>query len=315
MNTGLLHRLGMSLVTLWLLSAIVFCAGYLLPGDVARTVLGPMADPQAIKVLNAQLGLDRSLISQYLDWISNTLVGDMGNSLMYRQAVAPMIGDALWNSLKLGGVAFLIVIPLSIVGGVFSGLQVGKWPDKLLTNIGLVTMVLPEFVSSIILILLLGIWYPIFPITAQAPAGAGALKQMYYLVLPSIPLVMILFGYIARMARAGVIEVVAADYTRTAMLKGLPYHRVVLKHVMRNALIPTVAVVATQAGYVIGGLVVVETLFHYRGIGSLIYLAAKAKDFPLLVGGVVAVGAVYTLFTVLGDMLLLLLDPRLRKRV
>lgn len=315
MNSGIIQRLGMSLITLWLLSLIVFAAVYLLPGDVARAVLGPMANSDAVRVLNEQLGLNRPLAVQYVDWLSHTFVGDLGDSLRYRKPVAPMIADALWNSVKLGGVAFLIVIPISIVGGVVSGLQAGRWPDKLITNIGLVTMVLPEFVSSIMLILLLGIWWPIFPVTAQAPAGSGVLQQVYHLILPSIPLVLILFGYIARMARAGVIDAYSADYTRTAVLKGLPARVVVLKHVMRNALIPTIAVVATQAGYVIGGLVVVETLFHYRGIGSLIYEAAKAKDFPLLVGGVVAVGAVYTICTVIGDMLLLVLDPRLRRKV
>jgi peptide/nickel transport system permease protein len=314
MSSGLLQRLGLSLVTLWLLSMIVFSSAYLLPGDVARSILGPMANPQSVAVLNGQLGLDKPLVSQYVGWLTNAFSGNLGDSLRYRQPVAPMIGDALWNSVKLGGVAFLIVIPISMVGGVLSGLSSGKLPDKVITNIGLVTMVLPEFVSSIILILLFGIWFPIFPITAQAPNDAGALRQVYYLILPSIPLVLILFGYIARMARAGVIDAYRADYTRTAVLKGLPSSVVVIKHVLRNALIPTVAVIATQAGYVIGGLVVVETLFHYRGIGSLIFDAAKAKDFPMLVGGVVAVGAVYTICTVVGDMLLLMLDPRLRRR-
>jgi peptide/nickel transport system permease protein len=170
----------------------------------------------------------------------------------------------------------------------------------------------PEFVSSIVLILIFGIWLQWLPIEASYPPGASVFEQLRHLVLPVLPLIFVFFGYIARMARAGTVEALDADYTRTAILKGLPRHVVIWRHVLRNALLPTITVAATQLGYMIGGLVVVETLFHYQGIGSLIYNAAKAKDFPMLEAGVLTIGVVYTVANLAADALHVLLNPRLR---
>jgi peptide/nickel transport system permease protein len=152
------------------------------------------------------------------------------------------------------------------------------------------------------------------PIEASYPPGAGVLEQLKHLILPVLPLVLVFFGYIARMARAGTVEALDADYTRTAILKGLPQRVVIWRHVLRNALLPTITVAATQLGYMIGGLVVVETLFHYQGIGSLIYNAAKAKDFPMLEAGVLTIGVVYTVANLAADALQVMLNPRLRVR-
>jgi peptide/nickel transport system permease protein len=170
--------------------------------------------------------------------------------------------------------------------------------------------VLPEFVTGIVLILVFGIWLKWLPISASWPEGAGPLTQIYYLLLPSMPLFLVLFGYIARMARAGTIEALDADYTRTAVLKGLPRHFVLWQHVLRNSLLPTITVIATQVGYLIGGLVVVEVLFHYQGIGGLIYTAARGKDFPMLEAGVLTLGIIYTVATLLADLLYSALNPR-----
>ena len=174
--------------------------------------------------------------------------------------------------------------------------------------------VVPEFVSSIVLILIFGIWLQWLPIEATSPPGAGALVQLEHLILPAMPLVLVFFGYIARMARVGTVDALDADYTRTAVLKGLPHSVVIRRHVLRNALVPTITVATTQLGYMIGGLVVVETLFHYQGIGLLIYTAAQGKDFPMLEAGVLAIGAVYTLANLGSDLLVILLNPRLRVR-
>ena len=157
-----------------------------------------------------------------------------------------------------------------------------------------------------------GVWLNWLPITATAPADAGVLTQIYYLLLPSFPLVFVLFGYIARMARARTVEALDADYTRTAVLKGLPRRTVLWRHVLRNALLPTITVIATQMGYLIGGLVVVEVLFHYDGIGSLIYIAARGKDFPMLEAGILCIGIVYTFATLSADLLYSALNPRIR---
>ena len=177
---------------------------------------------------------------------------------------------------------------------------------------GLSATVVPEFVSSIVLILIFGIWLRWLPIEATFAPGSNVLIQLYHLILPALPLVLVFFGYIARMARAGTVEALDADYTRTAVLKGLSRRIVIWRHVLRNALLPTITVATTQLGYMIGGLVVVETLFHYQGIGSLIYNAAKSKDFPMLEAGVLTIGAVYTVTNLVSDLLYIVLNPRLR---
>lgn len=302
----------LAVVTLVLLSMLVFAGGQLLPGDVGRAVLGPLADARAVAVLDHQLGVDRPLPVQYWDWISRFVLGDMGVSYIYRAPVAPFVATALLNSLKLAAIAFVIVVPLAIAGGVIAALNVGRWLDRVITLTGLSATVVPEFVSGIVLILIFGIWLQVFPITATWPPGAGPLTQVYYLLLPSAPLVLVLFGYIARMARAGAVTALEADYTRTAVLKGLPYRTVIWRHVLRNALLPTIAVIATQAGYLIGGLIVVETLFHYQGIGGLIYSAAKSHDFPMLEAGALTVGTIYVLASLAADLLSQRLNPLLR---
>ena len=153
------------------------------------------------------------------------------------------------------------------------------------------------------------------PVTAAAGAGASPWSQFRHLILPAIPLVFVLFGYIARMARAGTIDALNSDYTRTAILKGLPRRTVIRRHVLRNSLLPTITVIATQTGYLIGGLVVVETLFNYQGLGNLIYKAAIAHDFPMLEAGVLIIGIVYVVATLIADLLLIALNPRLRTEV
>ena len=305
-------RVLLALITLWLLSMIVFAGGQLLPGDVGRAILGPLADARAVAALNHQLGVDRPLLTQYTGWITHFVRGDMGESYAFRAPVAPFIGSALWNSAKLGALAFVVVVPLGIAGGVYAALHSGRWIDRVISIGGLTATVVPEFVSSIVLILIFGVWLQWLPIEATAPAGAGFFTQLEHLILPVLPLVFVFFGYIARMARAGTVEALDADYTRTAILKGLPQRVVILRHVLRNALLPTVTVAATQLGYMIGGLVVVETLFHYQGIGSLIYNAAKAKDFPMLEAGVLTIGVIYTAANLIADALYVVLNPRLR---
>jgi peptide/nickel transport system permease protein len=308
----LTKRLLLSLVTLWLLSAMVFAGAQLLPGDVGRAMLGPLADVRAVANLNHELGLDRPLLVQYWDWISHFVVGDMSMSYAYRSPVAPFIMDALGYSVKLGLVAFCLVVPLSIAAGVWSALHVGRAVDRIVSVLGLSATVLPEFVTGIVLIIVFGVWLQWLPITANWPDGSGPLTQIYYLLLPSIPLVLVLFGYIARMTRAGTIGVLDSDYVRTAVLKGLPWRVVLWRHVLRNALLPTITVVATQLGAMIGGLVIIEVLFHYPGIGSLIFDAARTKDFPMLQAGVLVIGTIYTLAALVADILYSLLNPRVR---
>ena len=308
----LLRRALLSLITLGILSVIVFVGGALLPGDVGRAVLGPLADGRAVALFNHQIGVDRPVLVQYWEWITRFVTGDMGRSFTFRSAVAPFVGEALVKSLKLATLAFVMVIPLGIAGGVWAALHAGRGIDRAIVLLGQTLGVVPEFISSIVLILIFGVWLKWLPMSADWPEGAGALTQLRYLFLPALPLVLIYFGYIARVARIGTVEALDADYTRTAILKGLSMPAVLRRHVLRNALLPTITVAASLVGYLIGGLVIIENLFHYRGIGALIYSAARTKDFPMLEAGVLTVGLLYTAASIVGDLVSSALNPRLR---
>jgi peptide/nickel transport system permease protein len=310
--TFLARRLGLMILTLWIISLIVFFAGQILPGDPGRAILGNLASARSVQILDTQLGVNKPLLSRYLSWIGGLLHGNFGISYSYRTAVEPFIRAAMINSVKLALLAFVIVVPLGIIGGVIAALYVGRPLDRIISVTGLSLATVPEFVSGIVLIVVFGVTLKVLPVTASAGAGAGDLTQFRHLILPAIPLVFVLFGYIARMARAGTIEALNSDYARTAVLKGLPRATMIRRHILRNSLLPTITVIATQTGYLIGGLVVVETLFNYQGIGNLIYKAAQAKDFPMLEAGVLTIGVVYVLATLAADLLLIALNPRLR---
>jgi peptide/nickel transport system permease protein len=308
----LLTRFALALITLFLLSVIAFAAAQLLPGNIGRNVLGGFASPQSVAAYNHKLGVDRPVYTQYADWVSHFLRGDLGQSLQYNVSVQSLLGPSLRNSLKLAALAFVICVPLSLLGGVVAALRQGRLADRLITVGGLSLTAVPEFVTAIVLIVVFGVALKWLPVTAQAPPGAGFFTQVKFLLLPALALTMVLFGYIARMARAGTIEALGADYTRTAVLKGLSMRTVVRRHVLRNALLPTIAVVATQVGYLIGGLVVIEKLFNYPGIGQRIYLAAQNKDFTMLESGVLVIGIVYLVATLVADILYSVLNPRIR---
>ena len=312
MTRYLLRRIGLAIVTLWLLSLIVFLAGQVLPGDPGRAVLGPFASQSAVSAYDHQLGVDRPLIVQYLGWVGGLLHGNMGTSFTFRSPVEPLVVAALGNSAKLALLALVIIIPLGIAGGVFAALHAGRAIDRVISLTGLAASTVPEFVSGIVLIIVFGIALKVLPYQAATSPGASIPDQLDHLILPVIPLVLVLFGYIARMARAGTVEALDSDYARTATLKGLPRSVVIRRHILRNSLLPTITVIATQTGYLIGGLVVVEQLFRYQGIGGLILDAASSKDFPRLEAGVLVVGTVYMVATLIADVLYTVLNPRLR---
>jgi peptide/nickel transport system permease protein len=308
----LLRRLGLAIITLFLLSLIIFFAGQVLPGDPARSILGPLAAESAVRALDHQLGVDRPLVTQYWSWISGMLHGNMGESYQYQSPVEPLLVTALVNSAKLAALAFIVIIPLGILGGVVAALNAGRPLDRIITLTGSSAATVPEFVSGIVVIVVFSVVLKLLPPSAQAQPGASFPTQLKSLILPAIPLVLVLFGYIARMARAGTIEALESDYVRTATLKGLKRVVVIYRHVLRNSLLPTITVIATQTGYLIGGLVVVERLFNYQGIGNLIYHAANAKDFPMLEASVLTIGVVYMVATVGADLLTTVLNPRQR---
>jgi peptide/nickel transport system permease protein len=308
----LARRFALAVVTLFLLSVIVFAASQLLPGNIGRNVLGGFATQQSVDQLNHELGVDRPVYAQYASWIGRFVRGDLGTSLEYQVPVRSLLGASLLNSLKLASFAFVLLVPISILGGIVAALRRGRATDRSITVVGLSLTSIPEFVTAIVLIALLGIELDWLPVGATAPPGASFLTQVQHLLLPSLALVAVLFGYVARITRAGMIEALDADYTRTAYLKGLGSRRVIGRHVLRNALLPTIAVIATQTGYLMGGLLVIEKLFNYDGIGQRIYIAAQNKDYPMLQSGVMIVGVVFLMTTLLADILYSLLNPRIR---
>jgi peptide/nickel transport system permease protein len=308
----LLRRLALAIITLVLVSMIVFVVAQLLPGNIGRNVLGGFATQASVNAYNHALGVDRPIYTQYWSFISKFVQGDLGNSLEYKVPISGLLGPSLLNSLELAAVAFVLVVPLSILGGVVAALRRDRIADRVITLTGLSLTAVPEFVSAIILILIFGLLFKVLPVNATAPAGSGFLTHVKYLLLPAMALTCVLFGYIARMARAGTIEALDSDYARTAVLKGLPTRTVIRRHVLRNSLLPTIAVIATQMGYLIGGLVVIERVFNYNGIGQRIYTAATNKDFTMLESGVLVIALVYLTAMLIADILYSLLNPRIR---
>lgn len=309
------RRLLFGLVTLWLLSMGVFFGAQVLPGSPGRALLGPYADPVAVATLNEELGYNRPAVERYVDWLGDAVSGDLGTSYISKRPVAPLIGVALANSLKLGGVALLLVLPASLIAGVYSAIHHSKLRDRVITVGGMTLSVVPEFVTGIVLLLVFGIWWPILPISATPPAGAGMLETVGHMILPAFAIMAGLFGYIARVARAGTIEVLATDYMRTAVVKGLKRWTILRRHVLRNALLPTITVAATQVGYMVGGLVVIERLFNYQGLGLLIFNAGQRKDFAVLQASVLLTGVIYLVVTLGSDLMHAFLNPRVRTQV
>lgn len=308
----LIRRLALAAVTLLLLTMIVFALSNVLPANVGRAILGPFAPQASVDELNHRLGTDRPLYIQYLKRMEGYAQLDFGNSYQSREPVTKLIAKSVGNSAKLAILALLVTVPLGIFGGTFAALRQGSLLDRGIVGISLAGASLPEFVTSTFLVVVFGVNFGIFPVLARIPDGADPLTQLYYLAMPIMALVIVYFGYIARMARAGVISALESDYTRTAIMKGLPRSVVIRRHVLRNALLPTIAVIATQTGYLFGGLLAVELIFNYNGLGRLLVSAARDKDLPILSAGVLVIGVIYMLATLAADILISILNPRVR---
>jgi peptide/nickel transport system permease protein len=304
-------RLGLSLVTLFLVSVIVFAISDVLPGDVGRAILGRSATDAQVAQIDHDLGYDKPLPERYWKLVSGYATGDWGRSPVLNVEVRPLVMRRFENSLILAAFAFVLIVPFSIVMGVVAALHNGRWPDRTISITGLSLIALPEFVSGVILLVVFAVELGWFPSSSSVPT-ANPVDWFRQLLLPSIPLMCVLFGYIARMARAGTVDALRADYTRTATLKGLPRRTVIARHVLRNSLLPTISVVSVQIGYLVGGLVVVETLFAYPGIGSLAYDSVQANDITMIEAIVLFTAVIYMLSNLVADILYAALNPRVR---
>ena len=312
MTRYLARRLALSLVTLWLLATIVFVITNVLPADVGRTILGPFAPQESVDALNQRLGTDRPLIVQYVDQLRRLVTLDFGDSFASQQAVLPLVLGAVGRSAKLAVLALLITIPISIIAGLYAARRRDRKADRAIVLLGVTTSSIPEFITGTILVVVVGVQLGWLPVLATPPPNADIPTQIRYLLMPAIAMAIVYFGYIARMTRAGAIEALQSDYTRTATMKGLTTSQTMRRHVLRNALVPTVAVIAVQIGYLFGGIIAVEKIFNYNGMGATMLQAAQHKDLPVLTAGVIVIGIVYMLATLTADLIIAWMNPRIR---
>jgi peptide/nickel transport system permease protein len=310
-----LKRIGLALVTLFIVTTAIFFMTHILPGNAAERILGPFAERENVIALEKKLGLDKPVYVQYAKWLGEALSGDLGESVQFRSPVSDLLLPALGYSFRLAAMAFLIVVPLSILGGVIAAINRGKTVDRVITVGGLSAAVIPEFVWAVLLVFVLGVKLKWLPVTAFPGENASFFDVIRHLLMPSMALILVLFGYISRIARAGVIEAMDSDYSRTAVLKGLSKRRTIKRHVLRNALLPTIAVIASQVPYLVGGLVAVEIVFNYRGFGSLLLKAVQYRDYPVLQAAVLIVGLVIVTMQLLADILFALLNPRIKQTI
>jgi peptide/nickel transport system permease protein len=307
----LLRRLWLSAITLLLVSIVLFAVAEVLPGDVGRTILGPFATKAQVAQLNRELGLDRPLPVRYVDWLGGFISGDWGQSPLLNTPVRPLVVERMINSLMLATFALALVVPVSIGLGVLAALHRDGPIDRIISVTGLSLIALPEFVAGVVVLVVFAVQLGWFPVSSEVPS-ANPVDVVRQFLLPSIPLVLVLFGYIARMARAGTVEALDSNYVRTAVLKGLPRRTLIWRHVLRNALLPTISVVSVQVGYLFGGLVVIETLFNYPGIGKLLLDSAIGHDLPVLEATVLVVAVLFMLSNLVADSLYAVLNPRIR---
>jgi peptide/nickel transport system permease protein len=309
----LIRRLLLSLATLWIVSLVIFAATELLPGDVATAILGREATPETLAKLRTELGLDRPALVRYGEWISGVMQGDFGESLARRgQSVGALISERLRNTLVMSLFAALIGLPLALLLGVISGLTRDRWPDLLISTVSLVGMSLPEFVIGALLILTFGMLWAIFPAITLINPDAPLRELLPNLVMPVTTLVIVMVAYIQRMVRTSLIDALSSDYVQMATLKGLPRRRVVLAHALPNALLPAINATALTVAWLVGGVVVVETVFNYPGVGRLLVAAVGDRDLPLVQALGLMGAALYIAINLIADLLTLWLNPRLR---
>jgi len=311
MAAFLVRRLGQVLFTMVVASFLIFAVSEWTPGSVARKQLGQFATQDQVDRLTERLGLDRPVIVRYVEWAGNLLQGDLGMSTRYKEPVADILFDRLGNTAILASIAFSIIVPLSIFLGVLAGTKEGSILDRTISLGSIVTTSVPEFASGVFLASVFVIWLGLLPGTSTLdPTGNWSIASQ--LVLPVAVMVLYDLGYVVRMVRASMIEVMTKPYIRTAYLKGLAFRDVVMRHALRNALIAPFTVILLQINYLITGVVVVEAVFAYPGFGRMMLDAALFKDVALIeAGGLVAVVIAITT-QIVGDIGYMMLNPRIR---
>jgi peptide/nickel transport system permease protein len=309
----ILRRIGLGILTLWLVSLVVFAAVLALPGDAATAILGKEATPDRVAALREQLHLNESVVSQYLHWLGGLLTGDLGTSAATQQAVSDLLSDRVANSAFLVVVASLVAIPLSIGLGVWMAMRRDRPVDHIGSTTTLVLAALPEFVIGIGLILLFATnVFHVLPAVSLLPPGTMAWEEPKVVVLPAATLVLAVTPYISRIMRGSMVEVLESEYVTMARLKGLPERHVIWRHAVPNAIVPAIQVAALQLAWMAGGIVVVEYVFSYPGIGAALVDAVANRDMPVVQAVTMLAAAVYVGLNLLADLATIMVTPKLR---
>jgi peptide/nickel transport system permease protein len=312
MAAFLLRRIAGLIGVLLGMSILIFGIVHILPGNVAYAILGEFATPDAIAQLEAKLGLNDPLPLQYWRWLSAMLHGDFGMSLVMARPAAPLIAEALGRSALLAGFSFALIAAGGIALGLYAATHHGRASDKVLTLAQFILIAVPEFFWAILAVLFFASWMNVLPATGYAPLSAGFAGWASHLVLPVLVLSFGLVAHVSRLTRSSMLEVLDSRYVLAARARGLPERRVLWRHALPNALLPAITVLAIDAGLLIGGIVVVETVFAYPGLGRLLVFAIERHDLPLLQVGMMVVTAVYAVANLVAELLYAALNPRIR---
>jgi len=305
-------RVAFMLFSLWMISILVFGITQVLPGSAATMILGTFATDESITALEEQLGLNRPIYVQYLDWFSGVLTGDWGESFVSQRPIDEIVWPRLVHSAELATVALTLVVLIGIPLGVIAAIRRDSYLDIFISNVTYLGISVPEFVTGTFLILLLGgPIFNVFPSGNYVPRSEGFVPWLEHLLLPAITLTILMLAHVMRQTRSGMVETLQSDYVRTARLKGMDEYKVISKHALRNGLLPTITVLALDLGYVMGGIVVVEEVFSFPGLGRLIIFSIFNRDLPTLQVVVLIVAATYTLANFAADLIYTYLDPRI----
>ena len=313
MATHLLRRLLATIGVLFSMSVLIFAVVHILPGNVAYAMLGEFATPDKVAVLEARLGLNDPLWLQYWRWFDGMLHGDLGSSLVMARPAAPLIFEALERSAILAGIAFALVASGGIALGIYTATNLGRMPDKLATLAQFMFIAIPEFFWAILAVLLFASWLHWLPATGYAPVSdAGVSGWAAHLVLPVLVLTCGLVAHVSRLTRSSMIEVLRSRYVLAARAKGFSDRRVLWRHALPNALLPAITILAVDLGLLMGGIVVIETVFAYPGLGRLLVFSIEHHDLPLLQAGMMVVTATYAFANLAADLCYATLNPRIR---
>ena len=309
----LLNRFGTMLLTMLVISMLVFYIAEVVPIDPARNALGRYASQQKVDELREKMGLNRPVVVRYVDWITSALRGDFGESIHFRRPVSELVAVRLGRSLTLAALGFVFMIPLGLALGCIAGITEGKLLDRIISVTSSVAVSIPPFAGGIFMIVIFGpVGLDWFPGVSIPDPDASFLEFSSKLILPIFTLSLDEIGYLARFTRVNMAEVLESDYIRTAVLKGIPKGKVIWRHALRNALIAPFTAIMLHVNWLIGGVVVVEVLFNYPGLGKLLLEGAMRNDIILLEGGTLVLTFVAVASQVIGDIGIYFMNPRIR---